>query len=97
MLRLRLSQLIWLVAVLAAMVLAVAALLITLHANPDNALVRLLTDAADVLDLGVFSRDNGIFTFDSGDAAVKNALVNWGLGAIAYLAVGRVLARLIRP
>ena len=54
-------------------------------------------DVADVVDLDVFSRDNGIFTFDGADAATKNALVNWGLGAVAYLVVGRILERIVRP
>jgi hypothetical protein len=52
---------------------------------------------ADALDLEVFSRDNGIFTFHGGDAATKNALANWGLAAVAYLVVGRILERVIRP
>lgn len=96
-LRLRLSQLIWLAAVIAALFLAVGALLVALDANTGNALVRLVLDVADVLDLDVFSRDNGVFRFDSGDAATKNALANWGLGAVAYLVVGRILERIVRP
>jgi hypothetical protein len=95
--RVRLAQLVWLVAVVCALFLAVGALLIALDANRDNALVKFVLDVADAVDLQVFSRDNGIFKFDGGDAATKNALANWGLGAIAYLVVGRVLERLIRP
>ncbi len=95
--RARLAQVVWLLAALAALVLAVGALLIALDANPDNALVKLVLDVADVLDLDVFSRDNGIFTFDGADAATKSALANWGLGAVAYLIVGRILERIIRP
>ena len=95
--RLRLAQLIWIAAALCALVLAVGALLIALDANRDNALVKLVLDTANVLDLEVFSRHNGIFTFDGGDAATKNALANWGLGAIAYLVVGRLLERVVRP
>ena len=91
------AQVIWIAAVVCALVLAVGALLIALDANPDNALVKLVLDVADVLDLEVFSRGNGIFTFDGADAATKNALANWGLAAIAYLVVGRILERVIRP
>jgi len=93
----RAAQAVWLAAVLCALVLAVGALLIALDANRDNALVKLVLDVADVLDLGVFSRGNGIFTFDGSDAATKNALANWGLGAVAYLVVGRLLERVVRP
>ena len=96
-LRTGLAQVVWVAAVVCALFLAVGALLIALDANRDNALVSFVLDGADALDLGVFSRQNGVFTFDGSDAATKNALANWGLGAIAYLVVGRILERLIRP
>ena len=96
-LRTRLAQVIWLAAVVCALFLAVGALLIALDANQDNALVKLVLDVADAVDLDVFSRDNGIFTFDGKDAATKSALANWGLGAIAYLVVGRIAERIVRP
>jgi hypothetical protein len=95
--RVRLAQLIWLVAVVCALFLAVGALLIALDANQDNPLVSFVLDVADVVDLNIFSRDNGIFTFDGADAATKSALANWGLGAVAYLVVGRILERVVRP
>ena len=91
------AQVVWLVFLLAALFLAVGALLIALDANEDNALVKFVLDVADTVDLGVFSRDNGIMDFSGSSADTKNALVNWGLGAIAWLAVGRVLERIIRP
>jgi hypothetical protein len=95
--RARLAQVIWLAAVICALFLAVGALLIALDANRDNALVSFVLDVADAVDLGVFSRANGIFTFDGADAATKNALANWGLGAVAYLIVGRIVERIVRP
>ncbi len=95
--RLRLAQVVWLAAVVCALFLAVAALLVALDANPDNALVKLVLDVADALDLGVFDPDKGVFTFDGADADTKNALVNWGLAAIAYLVVGRIVERIARP
>ena len=61
--RSRLASLVWLVAVVCALFLAVGALL----------------------------------TFDGKNAGTKNALVNWGIGAIAYLVAGKVLDRIIRP
>jgi hypothetical protein len=95
--RTRLAQLVWLVCVLCALLLAVGALLVAFDANTQNALVRLVLDGADAVDLGIFSRDNGIKEFKGENAEVKNALLNWGLAAIAYLVVGRILDRVIRP
>ena len=95
--RTRIAQVVWLLAVVCALFLAVGALCIALDANNDNALVKFVLDVADKIDLGVFSRDNGIFKFHGSDAATKNALANWGLGAVAYLIVGRILERVIRP
>jgi hypothetical protein len=94
--RSRIASVVWLLAVLAALFLAVGALLIALKANQGNAIVKFVLDVADTLDLGVFSRNNGIFTFSHGEA-IKAALVNWGIGAVAYLIVGKILDRLIRP
>jgi len=97
LLRTRVAQVVWLVFLLCALLLAVGALLVALDANRDNALVRLVLDGADTVDLGLFSRNNGIKEFGGSSAEVKNALLNWGLGAVAYLVVGRILDRLIRP
>ena len=95
--RTRVAQAVWLLFVLCALLLAVGALLVALKANEGNPLVELVLDGADAVDLGVFSRDNGIKEFTGADAATKNALVNWGIGAVAYLVVGRVVDRIIRP
>ena len=95
--RARVAQVVWLLAALAALVLAVGALLIALDANRSNAAVDLVLRSADFLDLDVFSRKDGIKQFRGDGAQVKNALFNWGLGAIAYLVVGRILDRIIKP
>jgi hypothetical protein len=98
--RIRLAQLVWLVCVLAALVLAAGALFVALKANADNSLVKLVLDTADRLDLGVFSRGaDGVFhwTGHSDAAATKNAIVNWGLAALVWLVVGKILERIIRP
>jgi hypothetical protein len=95
--RATLAQLLWLACALAALVLALGALLIALDANRDNALVGWILDAADFVDLGVFSRVDGIKQFRGDGAGIKNALFNWGLGAIAWLVVGRLLDRIIKP
>ena len=76
------------------------ALCIALKANPDNALVKFILQTADKLDLGVFSRGkDGVAHFKghTHEALTKNALVNWGLAAVVWLVVGRVLERIIRP
>ncbi len=95
--RMVLAQVVWLLFLVAAMFLAVGALLITLDANQDNDLVKFVLAGADRVDLGIFSRDNGIKQFTGPNADTKNALFNWGLGAAAWLFVGRILDRLIRP
>ena len=95
--RSKLASLLWLVAVVCALFLAVGALLIALKANQDNAVVLFVLDGADTLDMGVFSRDEGIFTFDKDRNGVKATLVNWGLAALAFLVVGKILDRVIRP
>ena len=95
--RATLAQLVWLACALAALVLAAGALLIALDANRSNALVDAVLTAASWADLDVFSRQDGIKQFRGEGAEVKNALFNWGLAAIAWLVVGRVLYRVIKP
>jgi hypothetical protein len=91
------AQVIWLLFVLAALFLAVGALLVALDANTGNGLVTFVLDGADAVDLGVFSVDNGIMKFTGENADTKNALFNWGLGAVVWLVVGRILDRVVRP
>jgi hypothetical protein len=89
--RSRIASLIWLVAVVCALFLAVGALLIALKMNQDNAIVGFVIDGANKLDFGEFKE------FTGKDAAVKAALTNWGIAAIIYLVAGKVLDRVIRP
>jgi len=91
---------VWLVCALFALVLAVGALLISLHdagSNPENGLYKFVVDTGDKLDLGAFSRDNGLFSFKGDDALTKNALTNWGIAAVVWLVIGRLADRIIRP
>jgi hypothetical protein len=92
-----LAQAIWLVCSIAALFLALGALFIAFKANTDNALVTFVLDVADRLDLGVFDRDDGIKQWTGENAQTKNALFNWGLGALVWLIGGRILDRLVRP
>ena len=95
--RTRLAQVLWLLFVVAALFLAVGALCVALDFNADNALVRFALDGANLADLGVFSRQDGIKQFSGEGAETKNALFNWGIGAIAWLVVGRIVERIVRP
>jgi hypothetical protein len=97
--RARVAELVWVVCVLAALVLAAGALCIALKANPDNGLVRFCTDAADKLDLGAFSRTDGVAHWkgQSHSALTKNACVNWGLAAMVWLVGGKIAEKLLRP
>ncbi|TQL67539.1 hypothetical protein FB381_1417 [Nocardioides albertanoniae] len=91
------SRVIWVIALLAALALAIGALMIALKANQGNSLVDFVLNLADTADLGLFSRENGIKQFGGEDAEIKNALFNWGLGALAWLIVGRIVAGIVRP
>ena len=95
--RTRIAQLVWLVCVVFALFMAIGALTYALDANPDNALVEFVRNVANAVDLGVFSLENGIKEFVGKNSDTKNALFNWGLGAVFWLVVGRLLDRIIRP
>jgi hypothetical protein len=86
--RTALARLVTLVAAVVAAIIVVGILLIVLGANQSNALVDAVMDAARWL-AGPF-RD--LFTFDSYKTTV---IVNWGIAAVVYLAVGRLIARLL--
>ncbi|MDQ3155141.1 MAG: hypothetical protein M3Q98_00190 [Actinomycetota bacterium] len=92
----QISSVIWLIAVICAVFLALGALLIALKANPDNVIRELVVGGADRFD-GPLSRENGLFTFDGRNGATKEVLVNWGLAAITYLVAGSILRRIVRP
>jgi hypothetical protein len=81
-----------------SVVLALGAFLVAAGDNvsQDNALVKFVLDFADAID-GPFSRTNGIFEFHGENATTKDAVVNWGIAAIVYLAIGRYLQRLLAP
>lgn len=87
------ASIVWLVAVLAAVVLALGALLYALDAtNPDNGVVQFFIGTGKRL-VGPFAN---VFEFGKGESG-KEHLVNWGLAAVVYLIIGKVLDRIIRP
>jgi hypothetical protein len=73
---------------LVAGIIVAGILLVVFEANPRNEVVEAVTDAARWL-AGPF-RD----LFEIDERKWRNA-VNWGLAAVVYLAVSRVIARLI--
>jgi hypothetical protein len=92
-----LGEIVWFGCLLAATALLLGAVLVVLEANTRNALVEAVLRAADWADLGVFSRTAGVKQFTGDGAVVKNTVTNWGLGAVAWLVVGRVARRIITP
>jgi hypothetical protein len=90
---------IWTACALAALVLAGATLCIALKADRGDGLVTLLLQTADKLDLGVFSRSDGVAHIrgHTHAADTKNALVNWGSAAVVWLVGGRIVERVVRP
>ena len=91
---------VWLLAVVAAVLLAIGALFVVLDFNRDNGLVKFFIHAADNINvLGTLKefKPDGKGEAARHSAEVKNVLVNWGICAVVYLVVGKVLERLIRP
>ena len=80
-----------------ALFLAVGALTYALDANQTTAWCSSSSTAPTPSTSGVFSLENGIKEFVGKNAETKNALFNWGLGAVVWLVVGRILDRIVRP
>jgi hypothetical protein len=98
--RTKIGQLVWLVCVVFALVLAAGALLISLQGsatNSANSLYKFVVETGDKLDFGVLSRENGLFDFVGKNSDTKDVLANWGLAAIVWLVLGRIVDRIIRP
>src|SRR5687767_15015225 len=78
---------VWLLAVLAAVILAAGALVITLDFNEKNDVVKFFRETADNLNfLGELkSFEAGKSAESQHDALVKTVLVNWGICAVVYL------------
>ena len=83
-----LTRLIRLAAGIVAAVIVLGILFIALEANPDNAIVSAIDDVARAL-VGPF---DGMFSLDDAKAEVA---VNWGIGALAYLILGALIAWLV--
>ncbi len=85
------ASLIWLVAVIAAAVLALGALFTALdQTNQSNEIVRWVLERGQDL-VGPFK---DLFRLET---AKNTLLVNWGIAALVYLIAGKILERFIRP
>ncbi|WP_246486484.1 hypothetical protein [Kribbella qitaiheensis] len=82
---------IWLIAVLAAAVLALGALFTALdQANQSNEIVRFVLDRGREI-VGPFK---DLFRLET---AKNTLLVNWGIAALVYLIAGKIIERFVRP
>jgi hypothetical protein len=86
--RAALARFVLLVATGVALVLVLGIVLVVLKANPSNDIVQAVRDAASWL-AGPF---DGLFTLDDNKA---EKAVNWGIAAVVWYAVGRLIARLL--
>lgn len=93
----RAARILWVVCVTLALVLAAAAFTFALEANADNDLVKIVRDLANAFDLGFFDLDNPVKEFQGKNDLTKTALFNYGIAAVVYLVIGRLLERVIRP
>ena len=95
--RSRIASLVWLVAVVCALILAVGALLIALNANQDNAIVS----SSSTPRTRSTSASSAARTASSpSPARTRRPRTPWSTGAsraVVYLVVGKVLDRIIRP
>jgi hypothetical protein len=88
MFRASLARAVILAATAVALVLVVGILLVVLEANASNDIVGAVRDAASFL-AGPF---DGLFTPDDHKLEIA---VNWGIAALVWFALGRLVARLL--
>jgi hypothetical protein len=86
--RLALARAVHIAAAVVALILVAGILLVVLKANGSNGLVSAVHDAARWL-AGPFQ---GLFNLSSHKAEVA---VNWGLAAVVWYALGRLIMRLL--
>jgi hypothetical protein len=85
------ASLIWLIAVVAAALLALGALFTALdQANQSNEIVKWVLERGHDL-VGPFK---DLFRLET---AKNTLLVNWGIAALVYLIIGKIAERFIRP
>jgi hypothetical protein len=85
------ASLVWLIAVIAAALLALGALFTALdQANQSNEIVKWVLERGHDL-VGPFK---DLFRLET---AKNTLLVNWGIAALVYLIIGKIAERFIRP
>jgi hypothetical protein len=85
------ASLVWLIAVIAAAVLALGALFTALdQTNQSNEIVRWVLERGHDL-VGPFK---DLFRLET---AKNTLLVNWGIAALVYLIAGKIIERFVRP
>ena len=86
--RAALARLITGAAAVAALIIALAIVLHVLRAKTSNGIVSAIHDAGSWLS----SWSHGIFAIHNGDWRM---VVNWGIAAVVYLVVARLIARVL--
>ena len=86
--RASIARFVILAATAVASILVLGILLVLLGADRSNDIVQIVRDAANFL-AGPF---NGLINLDSAKA---EKAVNWGIAAVVWYALGRVIARLL--
>jgi hypothetical protein len=85
-----LARAVALIGTLVALILVVGILLVVLGASRGNGLVQAVHDAANFL-AGPF---DGLFNLKRHKVEIA---VNWGIAAVVWLLLARLIARVIRP
>jgi hypothetical protein len=88
MARASLARAVIMLATAVVLILVAAIVLVALEANPSNDIVQVVRDVATFL-AGPF---DGLFTLDSNKA---EKAVNWGIAAVVWYGLGRLIARLL--
>jgi hypothetical protein len=83
-----LARVVALIGSLVAAVIVIGILLVVLDASAKNDIVQWITDAAEWL----VAPFQGLFNLDSQKGQTA---VNWGLAAVVYFAISRMIARLL--
>jgi hypothetical protein len=86
--RVALARLVTAVAAIVAAIIVLAIVLHVLNANPSNGIVDAIHQAGSWLS----SPFHGLFSPHDGDLRMA---VNWGLAALVYVIVARVIARIV--
>ena len=86
--RASIARFVILVATVVALILVLGIVLVVLEANRSNDIVQFVRDAASFL-AGPF---DGLFKLDNNKL---EKAVNWGLAAVVWYALGRLIARLL--